>query len=372
MSAAEDRARMAAALRLARRGLGTTWPNPAVGCVIGRAGRVLGRGWTQPGGRPHAERMALDDARARFGADSVTGATAWVTLEPCAHHGRTPPCADALVAAGVARVVAPIPDPDPRVSGRGFAALRNAGVAVETGVLAEEARALNAGFLSRHECGRPWLTLKLAASLDGRIATGAGESRWITGPEARRRVHIMRAEHDAVLVGSGTARVDDPTLDIRLAGLSERLPVRLVADGGLSLSLTGRLARTAREQPVWLLHRPGADHDRIAALEGAGALCIETPTLASGELDMTAALGLLAGRGVTRVLCEGGGRLAASLLRARMVDEVAWFAAGLAIGADGAAAVARMGVERLEDAPRMRRVSVEALGADILSVWRPV
>ncbi len=371
MTAAEDRARMAAALSLARRGLGATWPNPTVGCVIGRAGRVLGRGWTQPGGRPHAERMALDDARARFGPESLCGATAWVTLEPCAHHGRTPPCADALVSAGVARVVAPIEDPDPRVSGRGFETLRAAGVAVETGLMAEAARAVNAGFLSRHERGRPWLTLKLAASLDGRIATNSGESCWISGPAARRRVHVMRAEHDAVLIGAGAARADDPMLDVRLAGLDDRRPARIVADGGLGLSLTSRLARTAGTHPLWVLHRPGVDHDRIAALESVNALCLETPTLGTGELDMAAALRALAGRGVTRVLCEGGGRLAASLLRAGLVDELVWFCAGVAIGADGAAAVARMGIERLADAPRLGLAAVETLGADVMTLWRP-
>jgi diaminohydroxyphosphoribosylaminopyrimidine deaminase/5-amino-6-(5-phosphoribosylamino)uracil reductase len=371
MSAEEDRARMETALRLARRGLGTTWPNPTVGCVIGRAGSILGRGWTQAGGRPHAERIALDDATARFGAESLRGATAWVTLEPCAHHGRTPPCADALVAAGIARVVAPITDPDPRVSGRGFAALRAAGLAVETGLMAEAARDLNAGFLSRQERGRPWVTLKLAATLDGRIATGSGESRWITGPPARARAHLMRAEHDAVLVGAGTARADDPMLDVRLPGLEDRRPIRIVADGGLSLSLTSRLAESATRQPVWLLHRHGADHERIAALEDLGIRCIETRVLESGELDMGAVMRDLADRGLTRVMCEGGGRLAASLLRARLVDELVWVSAGMALGDDGAPAVARMAVERLADAPRLDLVKLETLGADIAATWRP-
>ena len=371
MTADDDHARMRAALELARRGLGTTAPNPTVGCVIARGSRVLGRGWTQPGGRPHAEQQALAEARARYGADSLEGATAWVSLEPCAHQGRTPPCADALAAAGIARVVSTIEDPDPRVSGRGFAALRAAGVAVETGVLAEEARELNLGFLSRLERGRPAVTLKLAASLDGRIATETGESRWITGPEARARVHLMRAEHDAVLAGGGSARVDDPSLDVRLPGLGDRRPARIVADGGLSLSLMSRLARTAGDAPLWLLHGAEADRDRRSALTGLGAVCIEVPRIPSGELDMAAALEALASRGLTRVLCEGGGRLAASLLRAGLVDELVWFSAGLALGGEGAPAVSGLGVGRLPDAPRFDLVSIERLGADLLSLWRP-
>ena len=199
---AEDADWMAAALSLARRGLGQVWPNPAVGCVIVKDGRVLGRGWTQPGGRPHAETMALAQA-----GDGARGATAYVSLEPCAHHGKTPPCADALIASGIARVVMPLEDPDPRVSGKGVARLHDAGISVEIGLLAAEAEAVNCGFLMRQRSGRPWVTLKLAASLDGRIATSTGQSQWITGPEARRHVHAMRLRHDAVMVGAGTVTV---------------------------------------------------------------------------------------------------------------------------------------------------------------------
>ncbi len=363
----EDADRMRATLALARRGLGSTWPNPTVGCVIAKDGVVLGRGVTQPGGRPHAEQVALEQARARWGAETLRGATAWVSLEPCAHHGRTPPCADALAAAGVARVVSTIEDPDPRVSGRGFAALRAAGVTVETGVLASEARALNAGFLSRIERGRPWLILKLAASLDGRIATAGGESRWITGPEARARVHLMRAQSDAVLIGAGTARADDPTLDVRLAGLAGRKPVRVVADGGLSLPPASRLARGARDAPLWLLHRDDAD---VARFANDGAELIATRALGDGALDLCDALARLSARGIGRVLCEGGGRLAASLLRAGLVDEIAWFGAGATIGAEGAASIGDLELARLADAPRFRLSGVETLGADVLGTWR--
>ena len=232
MADEQDLRWMRAALSMARRAVGRTAPNPAVGCVIVKDGAALGRGFTQPSGRPHAETVALAQAEALFGPGAARGATAYVTLEPCAHHGRTPPCADALVAAGVARVVCAAGDPDPRVDGRGFARLRASGVAVETGVLAAEAEALNAGFLSRHRRGRPWLTLKLAASLDGRIATRSGASKWITGERARARVHLMRAEHDAILVGIGTVRADDPALDVRLPGMEDRSPLPPPPAGG--------------------------------------------------------------------------------------------------------------------------------------------
>ena len=229
---------------------------------------------------------------------------------------------------------------------------------------------MNAGFLSLHERRRPWLTLKLGASLDGRIAAANGESRWITGPAARERVHLMRAEHDAVMVGVGSARADDPMLDVRLPGLETRKPARIVADGALSLSFTSRLARTAEAHPLWLLHRPGVDRARATALQEFGATCIEVPATPDGEIDASAALTALGRRGLTRVLCEGGGRLAASLLRDGLADEVAWFSAGLALGGEGQAAVARMGASTLASAPRLSLVSVEALGGDTLSLWR--
>lgn len=347
-----------AAIALGRRGLGQCWPNPAVGCVIVRDGRLVGRGWTQAGGRPHAERMALDQA-----GDAARGAVAYVSLEPCAHHGRTPPCADALIEAGVARVVAPMEDPDPRVAGRGFGRLRDTGIAVETGLLAAEAEAANEGFLKRQRLGLPFLTLKLAATLDGRIATGGGESRWITGPAARTRVHLMRATHDAVMVGGATARDDDPLLDVRLAGLNQRRPARVVIDSGLNLPENSRLAATAEETPVWRLCRTGAG----TAEWGEG---VEVAADTSGALDPEAMLCALAAKGLTRVLCEGGGRLAASLLRAGLVDELVWMTAGGAIGAEGAPAVGPLGLDRLADMARFRLARAWPEGPDLISVWR--
>lgn len=361
---------MESALSLARRSLGRTWPNPAVGAVIVRDGRVLGRGATAPGGRPHAETVALAHARDRFGAEALHGATAYVSLEPCAHHGRTPPCTDALIEAGITRVVCPMIDPDPRVAGRGAEALKAAGVEVRMGVLASDAGKVNAGFLSRLQRGRPHIVLKLATTLDGRIATRRGESRWITGEQSRRRVHLMRTQHDAVLIGAGTARADNPMLDVRDLGQDERAPVRVLADGALSVPLTGRLVRTAQDQPLWILHRPGADASRRAALADLGAVPIAVGTDANGVLSMQAGMAKLCERGITRLLCEGGGRLAASLLAANLVDELALFTAGKAVGGDGVPSVYGFGLERLDGAPLFALDRVEPVGADVLSWWR--
>jgi diaminohydroxyphosphoribosylaminopyrimidine deaminase/5-amino-6-(5-phosphoribosylamino)uracil reductase len=367
--AERDVARMGTALMLARRGLGSAWPNPAVGCVIGRDEIVLGRGHTQPGGRPHAERVALDEARARYGSVALRGATAWITLEPCAHHGRTPPCAEALVEAGIGRVVAALPDPDPRVDGAGFARLRAAGLTVEVGLRAAEAERLHAGFLSRLLRGRPRVTLKLATSLDGRIATATGESRWITGPEARARVHMMRAETDAVLIGRGTAMADDPMLDVRLPGLEARSPVRVVLDSSLALPLSSRLARTALAPPLWILHAPDAEPARRAALVASGARPVAVPRGAGGGLDPTLCLDALGGLGLTHVLCEGGGALAAALLRADLVDEIVWFRAGVALGDDGTPSLGRLGFAALAEAPRFRLAETLVLGGDVMTTW---
>ena len=235
---------MTHALALAARGLGQVWPNPAVGCVIVKDGQIVGRGWTQAGGRPHAETMALAQAGAL-----ARDVTAHVTLEPCAHHGKTPPCAEALIAAGVTRVVSALTDPDPRVSGKGHAMLRGAGIDVTEGVMTAEARTANAGFLKRVTQGLPFVTLKLATTIDGRIATASGESRWITGAEARRHVHLMRMTHDAVMVGSGTACADDPDLTVRDMGAT-RQPLRILLDRTLRYRPDSRLGQTARQNPV--------------------------------------------------------------------------------------------------------------------------
>jgi diaminohydroxyphosphoribosylaminopyrimidine deaminase/5-amino-6-(5-phosphoribosylamino)uracil reductase len=360
-----DRAAMLAALALAQRGLGNVWPNPAVGCVIVKDGRVVGRGWTQPGGRPHAETEAL--ARAGEGA---RGATADVTLEPCSHWGKTPPCADALIAAGVSRVVVAIEDPDPRVAGAGINRLRAAGVEVELGMCAAEATEINAGFLSRVERGRPLVTLKLATSLDGRIATASGESRWITGPQARAGGHLLRALNDAILVGTGTAIADDPQLTCRLPGLARRSPIRIVLDRQLRLPATVRLFSETHEAATWVVTSAAGDPERKSRLRDQGVDLIDVGEDGAGNLDLVAVLAALGARGITRLLVEGGGGLAAALMAQRLVDRLAWFHAPLVLGGDGVPAVAAFGLGPLADAPVFERLSSETMGADTLTIFR--
>lgn len=362
MTDADDRRHMAHALALARRGLGRVWPNPSVGCVIVQGGVVVGRGVTATGGRPHAEPQALAQAGA-----AARGATAYVTLEPCAHHGHTPPCAEALIAAGVARVVSALEDPDPRVSGGGHTLLRRADIAVTTGVMEPEARALQQGFLTRIIQGRPMLTLKLALSLDGRIATATGESRWITGEAARARVHLMRAAHDAVLVGGGTARADDPELTVRGLGLPYQ-PVRIIAARRLDLPPAGRLAASVRQGPLWLLHgadAPQAAQDHWSAL---GATLIALPETSTG-LDPARLMATLAAQGLTRIFCEGGGQFAASLLAANLVDRLEVFGAGVLLGADGRPGLGPLPATRLSEAPRFDLARTVRIGADTWQSW---
>jgi len=354
---------MRLALSLGARGAGRVWPNPAVGCVIVRHGRVLGRGWTAPGGRPHAEPQALEQA-----GDAAVGATAYVSLEPCAHWGRTPPCADALVRASVARVVIGLSDPDPRVDGGGIDRLRAGGVAVTGPVLEAEARRAHRGFLSRILKGRPTLTLKLASSFDGRIATATGQSQWITGPQARRAVHAMRLRHDAVMVGAGTARADDPMLTVRGLGAVPQ-PLRVVLSRHLDLPRDSALARSARAVPLWILCGAGADPDLRAAWEGVGARCLTVETGPGGQLDPKAALDTLGREGLTSVFCEGGGALAASLLAADLVDDLVGFTAGMVIGAEGQPGLGAMGLADLEEAPRFRLTATRPVGSDVLHEW---
>lgn len=327
-----DDTHMQHALGLARRGLGNVWPNPAVGCVIVQDGRVVGRGWTQPGGRPHAEVRALAQA-----GHAARGATAYVTLEPCAHFGKTPPCADALIAAGVARVVSAMTDPDPRVSGRGHAMLQDAGIALTCGIGGAQAADLQRGFLTRVTQGRPMVTLKLATSFDGRIALASGESRWITGPDARRHVHALRLSHDAVMVGGGTARADIPALNVRGMG-AVRQPVRIIVSGQ---ALPDLPPEDASHGPLW--------------------------QVAGDPADVMANLGA---RGLTRVFCEGGGGLAASLLGAGLVDQLVGYTAGVVLGGDGRAAVAGLDIPLLADAPRFRLVEHRRIGADLFHRWQ--
>ncbi len=364
MPSTDDLAHMRAALALARRGLGACWPNPSVGCVIVRDGRVVGRGRTSPGGRPHGEPNALAMA-----GDLARGATAYVTLEPCCHHGRTPPCTDALIAAGIARVVIASRDVDPRVNGAGAGRLRAAGIEVLEAVLVAEADEVNAGFFTKVRAGRPLVTLKLASTLDGRIATSVGESRWITGAEARRAAHGLRGRADAIMVGAGTVMADDPDLTCRLPGMRATKLVRVVADSHLRMPLTSRLAASAKDSPTWIIARNGADPIRRRALAGIGVTVIDVPGAAAG-VDLKRALEALAERGITRLLVEGGGQLAGSLLRADLVDRLVWFHAPSVMGGDGWPAAAAFGVERLAEMPRFVRHTASAVGADVLTEFR--
>lgn len=358
---------MRAALALARRGLGNAWPNPAVGCVLVKDGRVIGRGWTQPGGRPHAETEAL-----RRAGEAARGATAYVTLEPCSHHGRTPPCCEALAGAGIARVVMAMRDPDPRVNGRGLAMLRSAGIVVEEGLLGAEARALNAGFFRRIQAGMPMVTLKLASTLDGRIATASGESRWITGEAARREVHALRARHDAILVGSGTVLADDPDLTCRIPGM-ERVPMlRVVADARLRTPPAARLVQGAELAPVLIITAPGHPPAAQAPFIAAGADIVTVPAHAAGGLDLPSLLRALGRRGVTRVLAEGGAGLAAALLRQGLVDRLVWFHAPAVMGGDGHPALRGLRLAALSAMPRFRRTAQRALGDDMLSEFERI
>nr|WP_281281440.1 bifunctional diaminohydroxyphosphoribosylaminopyrimidine deaminase/5-amino-6-(5-phosphoribosylamino)uracil reductase RibD [Denitrobaculum tricleocarpae] len=363
-SGEQDAAFMRAALNLAARGLGRVAPNPAVGCLIVKDGRVVGRGWTQPGGRPHAETEALRQA-----GEAAQGACAYVTLEPCSHHGETPPCADALVEAGIARCVVALEDPDGRVEGRGIERLRDAGIEVSIGTEAEAARSLNEGFLRRTTELRPMVTLKLATTLDGRIATRSGESQWITGPAARARGHLLRVTHDAILVGSGTALADNPRLDVRLPGLADRSPRRIVVDGRLRLPLEHDLVARAGAQSTLVFTQSGTEEQRLQKYHDAGVEVVEIPRNTENVLSVPDLLTILAAMGVTRLLVEGGAKLAGSFMAEDLVDRIAWFRAGGVIGGDGLPAIAGFGLDRLAEMHKFSLESSIALAEDRLEVF---
>jgi len=349
---------MARAIALARQGLGRTSPNPAVGAVVVKNGRVVGEGWTRPAGGPHAEIVALRQA-----GRGAKGATLYVTLEPCAHHGRTPPCTQAVIAAEVARVVVGVGDPNPRVRGRGLRALAAAGIAVNTGILAEEAGAVSAWFRHYIVRGRPYVLLKLAASIDGRIATARGESRWISGPAARRWVHELRNQVDAVMVGSGTVLADDPALTCRMRG--GRDPLRVVVDGRLRISPRARIVRQRSRAATLIAVTASASPARARALARAGAEVMVVPGR-RGKVSLASLLRELAARGVVSVLIEGGGELAAAALRARLVDRLLVVTAPLVIGGDGRPMLASLGLGRLANAPRIVDERMSRLGPDLL------
>jgi diaminohydroxyphosphoribosylaminopyrimidine deaminase/5-amino-6-(5-phosphoribosylamino)uracil reductase len=359
-----DRRVMAAALRIGRRNLGQTHPNPAVGCIlvqtVGNDRIVVGQGWTAVGGRPHAEAAALADA-----GPAAKGATAYVTLEPCAHQGRAGPCADALIAAGVSRVVSAMVDPDPRTAGDGHAKLEAAGISVTTNVLAAEAARAHSGHIARVAKGRPHVTLKLAVSADGMIGRREGERMIVTGKPAFNAVQIMRTEFDAVLVGIGTVLVDDPLLTVRLPGLGRRSPVRVILDKDARLPPTARLLQSTGEAPLLIYVGSDAPAERVAALTAAGAE-VAVVDAGSGGLNLAEVLTDLAHRGITRVLTEGGAQVASSFVSADLLDEVVLFRAAVVVGPDGVRALGGMALSAIERSPRYLQVEAGTVGDDVM------
>ncbi len=359
-----DRRFMQLALTLGRRGLGRTWPNPAVGAVVVKDGIIVGRGWTQAGGRPHAEPVALQRA-----GEAARGATLYVTLEPCSHIGKSPPCTDAVIASGIARVVAAIEDPNPEVAGQGFAKLRAAGIAVDVGCEAREAAYAHAGHFRRIRDRRPHVILKLAVSADDRIGAAGGKPVAITGEAARARVHLLRAQCDAILVGIGTVLADDPLLTCRLPGMEARSPVRVVLDRSLRIPGDSRLVHSARATPLWVLTSELAEAPAAAKLGAAGAQVIRVSPSTPSGLDLPAALRGLAEKGITRLMVEGGSRVAASFVAAGLVDEV-WLLRGPdTIGAGGVSALDALPLGAITQSPDFRVRASEILGKDTLTIY---
>lgn len=357
---------MQLALALGRRGLGRTWPNPSVGSIVVKDGVVLGRAWTHDGGRPHAETQALAQA-----GEQAKGATLYVTLEPCSHYGKTPPCADAIVAAGVARVVSAIEDPNPDVAGRGHTRIRDAGVALEVGVCAEEARHDHAGHIRRITTGRPHVTLKLALSADEKIGAAGRRPVAITGEEVRTRVHMFRAQSDAILIGVGTALADDPQLNCRLPGMEPRSPVRVILDRHLRLPRDGYLARTARKHPLWIFSGAGGEPSNATVLAAEGAEIIRAPVSEAG-IDLQAVLKELARRGISRLMVEGGAHVAASFVKEDLADEIWLYRSPVTIGPDGVPPLDGLPLSAVTQSPHYRVRASEALGRDTLTIYERV
>lgn len=357
---------MQAALGLASRGLGQVWPNPAVGCVLVRedmGGRVVGRGWTQPGGRPHAETEAI-----RRAGELSRGATAYVTLEPCDHQGKTGPCSQALIDAGIGKVIIACTDPDPRVSGKGILRLEKAGVEVRTGLEAVAAERLNAGFFSRITRNRPVVTLKTATSMDGCIATRTGHSQWITGPQARAYGHLLRARHDAILTGIGSVLSDDPKLTCRLPGLEHCSPHRVIVDNQLKIPIDCELVKSAKRYATTILTSDHTSMESRNALIKKGVDVVVCQQDQHEQIDLNAGLQHLSDRGITRLLVEAGSTLTGAFLKNDLVDVIMWFRAPILIGEDGLSAFSSLDVDKLNDVKRYSRLATTRLGDDILDI----
>lgn len=364
LSKAADQRFMQLALSLGRRGHGRTWPNPAVGAVVVKDGVIVGRGWTQPGGRPHAEPEALNRA-----GEAARGATLYVTLEPCSHFGKSPPCADAIIAAGIARVVSAIEDPNPEVAGQGHAKLRAAGITVDIGLCGAEAAHDHAGHFRRVRDKRPHVILKLAVSADDKIGIAGGKPVAITGEAAKARVHLLRAQCDAILVGIGTVRADDPLLTCRLSGMSARSPVRVVLDRALRLPGASRLVHSARETPLWVIASELAEASAATKLGAAGAQVIRIAPDASPGLDLAAVLHALADKGITRLMVEGGAKVASSFVSADLADEIWLLRGSEPIGPGGIAALDALPLTSITQSPRFSVRASESLGNDTLTIY---
>ncbi len=356
MPPAEDARFMAMALTLGRRGLGNCWPNPAVGAVVVKDGLVIGRGWTQAGGRPHAETVALKRA-----GKEARGATLYVTLEPCSHDGKTPPCADAVIRAGIARVVSALEDPNPKVAGQGHERLRARGIAVDVGLGADEAQRAHAGHIRRMRDGRPHVMLKLALSADGKVGAAGRQPVAITAETARERVFLLRAMSDAILTGMGTALADNPALTCRLPGMLERSPVRVLLDAQLRIPLAMSLIATARETPTWIFGASGASAMAEQVLRDKGVEVFRVKEK-DRRLDLAQVLKILAKRGITRLMVEGGPKVAASFVQADLVDEAVLFRSPNAIGPDGIDALEGLPLKALTK--HLRSLGTEAAGPD--------
>jgi diaminohydroxyphosphoribosylaminopyrimidine deaminase/5-amino-6-(5-phosphoribosylamino)uracil reductase len=363
----EDHQHMRRAVELARIGLGQVWPNPTVGCVLVKNNKIIGEGRTADGGRPHGERLALDEA-----GEKAQGATAYVSLEPCAHTGKTPPCATALVEAGVAKVIYAIGDPDPRVAGRGHTLLAAAGVDVAAGLMAEEAVDVNQGFFTRITKNRPYITLKMATSLDGKIASAEGadlakpdgQIEWITSAEARRAGHIIRSQNDAILVGINTVLADNPSLTYRLKGEEGHSPVRIVLDSSLKLPLDSQLVETAKDVPVWVLTQ-SRDKERQVKLKDKGCKILWV----DDTRDVKDVLAVLADEGLTRLMVEGGAQIHSSFLKVGLIDEICWFRSPNTIGSDGLDGLNGLDFKEIKHSLGLISKNIQKLGKDTLETF---
>jgi len=361
----DDAAWMEIALRLADRNIGNVCPNPSVGCLIVNDERIVGRGWTQEGGRPHAEVMALEQA----GEKSV-GATVYTTLEPCSHFGKTPPCSDALISARIKRLVGAMKDPDPRVDGMGFVKLRDAGIEVVEGILEREAEELNRGFITRLKNKLPFVTLKMAMSIDSRIATKTYDSKWITGEEARHSSHFLRSKHDAILTGVGTVVADNPFLNTRISGLENRSPTRIILDTNLRIPIDSQIVSTASELKTVIYTTVTAEEMKKKHLESFGLQIVTINADESGRISLNEALTSIAQMGINSILVECGGRLCTEFIKSDLIDEFLVYRAPIVLGGDGIPAVEGFGVADLTEALNFKQTGTRRLGADTLESYK--